>query len=162
MEPAMSNESHPAPNEPQAEPKREPLSDERIEIPGYLRLQIAGTAAAHDVLAERRRQVEAEGWTPAHDDKHIGGQMAMAAACYAAHAAVDECIHCTSEDTLPSLAVLLARAQGFVAQCWPWSHRWWKPSDRRRNLVKAGALILAEIERLDRAALAAREPDDRS
>ena len=32
--------------------------------------------------------------------------------------------------------------------CW----RRWKPTDRRRDLVKAGALILAEIERLDRAA----------
>ena len=33
---------------------------------------------------------------------------------------------------------------------WPWVRRWWKPTDRRRDLVKAGALILAEIERLDR------------
>ncbi|MCT7342167.1 hypothetical protein N5K55_20610 [Pseudomonas aeruginosa] len=29
-----------------------------------------------DVQAERRRQVEAEGWTPEHDDKHSHGQMA--------------------------------------------------------------------------------------
>lgn len=36
---------------------------------------------------------------------------------------------------------------------WPWHRVWWKPSTRRRNLVKAGALILAEIERLDRAAI---------
>lgn len=34
---------------------------------------------------------------------------------------------------------------------WPWDARSWKPGDARRNLVKAGALILAEIERLDRA-----------
>lgn len=32
------------------------------------------------------------------------------------------------------------------------SRDWWKPKDRRRNLVKAGALIVAEIERLDRLA----------
>jgi hypothetical protein len=31
---------------------------------------------------------------------------------------------------------------------WPWDKVWW-PSDRRRNLVKVGALILAEIERID-------------
>lgn len=37
----------------------------------------------------------------------------------------------------------------------PWPDEWWKPAGPRRNLVKAGALILAEIERLDRAALAA-------
>lgn len=120
----------------QAEPKREPLSDEQIEIPDYLRLQIACTAAAHDVLVERRRQIEAEGWTPEHDDEHDGGELACAAAAYALDAG----------DKLDQ------RPPDF----WPWyggrprEVRWWKPSDRRRNLVKAGALILAEIERLDR------------
>jgi hypothetical protein len=39
-----------------------------------------------------------------------------------------------------------------------WPQDWeFKPADPRRMLVKAGALILAEIERLDRAALAATE-----
>lgn len=36
-------------------------------------------------------------------------------------------------------------------EVWPWDESWWKPTNRRRDLVKAGALILAEIERLDRA-----------
>lgn len=39
-----------------------------------------------------------------------------------------------------------------VPELWPWPSEWWKPTDVRRDLVKAGALILAEIERLDRAA----------
>ena len=39
--------------------------------------------AAQDVLTERRRQVEAEGWTTAHDDEHEDGQLAAAAASYA-------------------------------------------------------------------------------
>ena len=34
---------------------------------------------------------------------------------------------------------------------WPWDREWWKPTTQRRDLVKAGALILAEIERIDRA-----------
>jgi hypothetical protein len=38
-------------------------------------------------------------------------------------------------------------------QIWPWDRKWWKPTDRRRDLVKAAALILAEIERLDRATI---------
>jgi hypothetical protein len=89
--------------------------------------------AAIDVLAERLRQIEAEGWTPEHDDKHTKGEMAKAAACYAA---------------------------GYpIATLWPWGDEWWKFSDRRRNLVKAGALILAEIERLDRLSSA---PDRRA
>jgi hypothetical protein len=42
---------------------------------------------------------------------------------------------------------------------WPWSIDWCKPGDRRQNLVKAGALIIAEIERLDRAALQPKDAD---
>ncbi|HCE9784511.1 TPA: hypothetical protein NH348_003290 [Pseudomonas aeruginosa] len=35
---------------------------------------------------------------------------------------------------------------------WPWDEEWWKPKSARENLVRAGALVLAEIERLDRSA----------
>lgn len=92
--------------------------------------------AWRDVLAERRRQIEAEGWTPAHDDAHDKREMARAAACYA----LTWTLSPTDSKYVPH-------------KFWPWSLDWWKPSDPRRNLVKAGALILAEIERLDRAAL---------
>lgn len=43
----------------------------------------AQTAAARDVLAERQRQINVEGWTPEHDDQYTAGDMAAAAACYA-------------------------------------------------------------------------------
>ena len=95
-----------------------------------------------DVAAERRRQIEAEGWTPKHDDEHDRGQMATAAAGYAYVAGLSQ------QDR--------ARFVGpaaFPPPLWPWDLRWWKPTDRRRDLVKAGALIVAEIERLDRAAI---------
>lgn len=92
------------------------------------------TKASDDVLAERKRQVEAEGWTPEHDDGHDKGEMALAAACYV-------------------LASNWSRAAAdFIARYWPWDRSWWKPSSRRRDLVKAGALIFAEIDRLDRLA----------
>jgi hypothetical protein len=94
----------------------------------------AMTDAARDVLAERKRQVQTEGWTPEHDDSHGMGEMARAAATYA----------------MVGSAGVIDRGDG-VPTTWPWSAQWWKPSDRRRDLVKAGALILAEIERLDRA-----------
>ncbi|WP_258308943.1 hypothetical protein [Pseudomonas aeruginosa] len=90
-----------------------------------------------DVQAERRRQVEAEGWTPEHDDEHSHGQMARAAACYALAGSS------APNDGTAALLVSLA---------WPWDQQWWKPTSARRDLIKAGALILAEIERLDRAA----------
>jgi hypothetical protein len=90
-------------------------------------------SALADVATERKRQIEIEGWTPEHDDEHDDTQLAGAAACYA----------------LATVAHWAARPA--IAQLWPWDASWWKPADDpRRNLVKAGALILAEIERLDR------------
>lgn len=93
------------------------------------------TAAAADVLAERKRQVTTEGWTPEHDDQHVNFEMAIAGGLYAI-SAVDS--HHKLRNSAPS--------------AWPWDRKWWKPDGPRRDLVKAGALILAEIERLDRAA----------
>ncbi|WP_131753554.1 hypothetical protein [Burkholderia vietnamiensis] len=87
------------------------------------------TQAVRDVIGERCRQVDQEGWTPVHDDEHDEHEMALAAIVYA------------------------ESAVGYHASCpdtWPWSSRWFKPTTPRRDLVKAGALILAEIERLDR------------
>lgn len=92
--------------------------------------------AVLDVAAERRRQVENEGYGPAHDDEHSNGSMAEAAASYAYQA-----------------HNMQACPAGKPPQGWPWDADWWKPGDSRRMLVKAGALILAEIERLDRQAL---------
>ena len=43
-------------------------------------------------------------------------------------------------------------AAGAISQVGPWDGKGWQPTTYRRNLVKAGALIVAEIERLDRAA----------
>ncbi len=91
------------------------------------------TAAAADVLAERQRQVTAEGWTPEHDDEHSDGEMALAASSYALYA--------HKKPIAPA-----------IPYNWPWEPEWFKQQGARRDLVKAGALILAEIERLDRAA----------
>lgn len=106
------------------------------------------TAAARDVLAERRRQVEKEGWTPEHDDEHIQPgdsfafpsdrmtPLAAAAACYLTAYPTEEGYTKFSHLTR-----------------WPWGLPSYKPEcGRRGQLIKAGALILAEIERLDRAA----------
>ncbi|HBO6281917.1 hypothetical protein OD781_35490 [Pseudomonas aeruginosa] len=82
-----------------------------------------------DVRAERRRQIEAKGWTPEHDDLYCSAELPRAAAAYILNGANDEA---------PAI--------------WPFVAKWWKPRDARSNYVRAGALILAEIERLDRAA----------
>ena len=82
------------------------------------------------IAAERQRQIDAEGWTPDHDDSHAMGQLAQAASCY-----------------------LNARGpDADVSNMWPWDREWWKPKNRRSNLIRAGALYQAEIERLERRA----------
>ena len=90
-----------------------------------------------EIARERERQISVEGWSADHDDGHPNGELAQAAGCYALHAGQPE----------PAQV-----RPGYAPQEWPWDAKWWKPTDRRRNLVKAGALIVAEIERLDRAA----------
>lgn len=92
-----------------------------------------------DVLAERQRQIETEGWTPRHDDTHDGGELARAASCYASAAG-----------TAPDVRRDIEARASLPDEVWPWPMDWWKPTTRRRDLVKAAALVLAEIERLDR------------
>lgn len=94
----------------------------------------AMTDAVRDVLAERQRQVTAEGWTPQHDDAYTRRELERAAKCY---------IDADGTRQWPSSTV------------WPWHPAWWKPTTVRRNLVKAAALIIAAIERIDRAASSA-------
>jgi len=86
------------------------------------------------ITAERKRQIEKEGWTPEHDDEHVNGELSRVAACYLIR---------------PDCPIT-------VRSLWPdtWSYEWWKPSpeNRIRELEKAGALIAAEIDRLSRMA----------
>lgn len=91
--------------------------------------------AASDVILERLRQVHGEGFTLERDDGYENGQLPRAAACYLVGSA-----------GLPSRLRTLH---------WPFAPEWLKPGGRRADLVKAAALILAEIERLDRAEAAA-------
>jgi len=98
--------------------------------------------SAQDVLIERRRQVAFEGWTPEHDDLNDPGCLAAAASAYALYVA----------DELHPPATCVGQYRHHSPEMWPFDASWWKPTDPRRSLVKAGALILAEIERLDREA----------
>ena len=102
------------------------------------------------IRAERQRQVESEGWTPEHDDSHDGGQLALAAICYASEGGIKamlprpcgcrevDCGHWNGEEV-------------------EWRYPWpfdspIKKSVRIKDLAKAGALIAAEIDRLQRKA----------
>lgn len=102
------------------------------------------------IAAERRRQIEKEGWTPEHDDQHNDGELALAAALYA---------------TPERLYFKVEHSTGVsFGDPWPWAQHWDKRArtkegklksyastpidDRVRQLEKAGALIAAEIDRL--------------
>jgi hypothetical protein len=88
------------------------------------------------IAEERERQVSVEGWTPEHDDEHDTNELTDAAICYALFA---------SEGL---------RSHQELTRRWPWEPEWWKPAPNAvRNLVKAGALIAAEIDRLQRTTL---------
>jgi hypothetical protein len=77
------------------------------------------------ILDERERQTQEEGWTESHDDLHQNRELAQAAACYAVH-------------PRPSM--------------WPWATDILKVDAKsyEDRLVIAGALIVAELERVRR------------
>jgi hypothetical protein len=93
-----------------------------------------------DVLRERKRQVVVEGFTRVGDDQQYAGRLSLAGACYSLYTArqlatVTHGRHPPATD--PHLY-------------WPMAPEAWKPKDPRRNLVRAAALLIAEIERIDR------------
>jgi hypothetical protein len=106
-------------------------------------------AVLEEIADERCRQVEVEGWTPEHDDTHGDGALRLAAACYAAPEAVNFDHNPNLKRGVPAHLSLLF---------WPWDFDWWKPRDTRRDLIRAAAMLVAEIERLDRATLTTKEP----
>lgn len=95
-----------------------------------------------DIYGERLRQQSVEGWTPEHDDDYLNGELATAAAYYAIHAGIAE---------RQVAAYLLDEDEHGVLVGWPWGRSWFKPKTRRFDLIRAAALLVAEIERLDRA-----------
>jgi len=111
-------------------PTETDLEDNGLRVRGSPGMPLETVMATFDILKERRRQIEQEGWTPAHDDDHDSGQLADAAACYALNAS--------------------GYGEKRFEHFWPFASRWWKPKEPRRDLVRAAALIIAEIERLDR------------
>lgn len=109
---------------PSANDRKEELEGEYKSLAKAAREVDAPSVSASGaelIAAERHRQISEEGWSIAHDSiRHLEGELTSAAICYAKNSPED----------------------------WPWEMQRWKPSDDpMRNLVKAGALIAAEIDR---------------
>lgn len=89
------------------------------------------------IAQERQRQIQAEVFTAEHDDMHDAHQLVSAAAVYMLEAVYNG----------PAVAGT------WYAKFWPWDATWYKPKSTVRDLVRAGALIAAEIDRLQREQL---------
>lgn len=91
------------------------------------------------IAEERQRQIEAEGWTPQNDHQYTNRQLVRAAVCYCESDNMEFTTNDDGENLIES---------GY----WPFDITWWKPTpdNRIRELQKAGALIAAEIDRLQR------------
>lgn len=107
-------------------------------------LEEAALGGVDLIALERRRQVQVEGWTAAHDDQHDAGQMAVAAACYAAAG---------NDEVVVSAFAGFGGERAVFEDAWPWDEKWDKREQHTnlRRLVIAGALLAAEIDRLLRA-----------
>lgn len=119
--------------------------------------------AVSDIAAERVSQISEKGWTHEHDDDHDDGSLALAAALYAT--------------PIPLHRISIGESGVSWSDPWPWVRPAWagreqagdpmigrindgdgrSRHDQRRRLVIAGSLIVAEIERLDRAASTASD-----
>jgi hypothetical protein len=123
------------------------IAHARTDMPALLDLLAARPAVDVEdgvslIAAERQRQIDVEGYTTEHDDglHEFGSALSMAAVCYA------------TPGRYRPLGGGIGRNSGIPA-LWPWRLEDWKPTphDRVRELVKAGALIAAEIDRLNRS-----------
>lgn len=129
-----------------------PAPDAKDAIPPGPEASPASSDGVTLIAMERERQVSVEGWTSRHDDQHDTHELSRAAVCYIwagrqASLSPDEQMPMWEVVRLPrDLGSSEWRVPG-----WPWAASLWKASaDPIRNLVKAGALIAAEIDRLQR------------
>lgn len=150
----------------------------RLAGPGEVVVRSGSGAAL--IAAERARQIEAEGWAPEHDDQYTDGELTRAATFYAQAARIAAYAEEGAArlrafvdrhfpggdrhaDALTDVAAMRHDPVGHhwgrdragrvkPPDGWPWAPEWWKPSnDPVANLVRAGALIAAELDRLARA-----------
>ena len=104
------------------------------------------TIVLREIHDERESQIFGHGFDRAGDDQYTRNQLPLAAAAYLVHGSM----------AARSRWEFAGGHMRLVPGAWPhdWDALHFKPNpeDRRRDLVKAAALVVAEIERIDRAA----------
>ena len=79
------------------------------------------------IADERKRQVEVEGWSQEHDNQHDPMEFIRAAKAYLM----------IDTDYITRVGM------------WPWTGGSFKPKDTIKDLIRAGALIAAAIDRIN-------------
>ncbi|RLZ06831.1 hypothetical protein EAH57_14980 [Acinetobacter sp. 2JN-4] len=97
--------------------------------------------AINDVVAERQRQIQKKGYTPDHDDLYEQNELVRAASEYT-NQVIGRGWFFERHPALYQSEV--------ASDFWPWDKSYWKPKSPREDLVRATAMLIAEIERLDR------------
>ena len=106
------------------------------------------------IAEERQRQIDKEGWTAEHDDTHDEGELAIAAICYASPVPIfikeehERSIGFIDPWPWFDTVEVTRYGDGLTTQVPAWDKR--KKHSKLRKLVIAGALIAAEIDRLQR------------
>lgn len=106
------------------------------------------TNASDEVLAERQRQITNEGYTSAHDDDHEPDELVRAGIAYA----LTSLAHPDKDGTVSVGMIHRGVRSNWLESAnsiWPWDQGP-KPQTMRRDLVRAAALLLAALDRIDR------------
>lgn len=100
-----------------------------------------------EIEAERIRQIDMERFTVAHDDAHDARELARAAGAYVQHYFERQWL--IPGAVTPEAGLRVYRGDS-APDCWPWDEECWKPKNPRRDLIRAIALLVAEVELMDR------------
>lgn len=103
--------------------------------------------AVRDIEMERDYQIKQKDCQTTRDDTYTDNQLIRAACSYALHATNEAQGGCE-------------QTHATIMGVWPWPEGSFSKCDKRSSLVKAAALLVAEIERIDRANQLEKASDD--
>lgn len=125
---------------------REDLNENGKAVEMYFSLNVSNPdqqpSGVQLIEIERSRQINQLGYDVKHDELYNNYELAKAAIAYATPEMFRE---------YPISRANGYKTEGLKPKLWPWDVSYWKPTpnDRKRELIKAGALIAAQIDRLN-------------
>ncbi|MDF2381340.1 hypothetical protein JMG10_07680 [Nostoc ellipsosporum NOK] len=104
--------------------------------------------AIQKIAEERQRQIDKKGYCQTHDQDHDKAELASAAAAYTTSYVVNTQAKASEDKITRRRLAVMNTSIGLI---WPFHGGEFKPNYENpiRDLIKAGALIVAEIERIE-------------